>query len=54
MIQDENGDNAVVLQQNYHSANLRALDFNPTTTNLLASGAVNGEVGRYVFSLVIF
>lgn len=54
LVKDGNGENSLVLKKNHHSANLRALDFNPSTTNLLASGAVNGDVSLKLMNSTTF
>jgi len=35
---------SLILRNTSHTGPVRGLDFNPTQTNLLSSGAVNGEV----------
>ncbi|TFK96771.1 hypothetical protein BDV98DRAFT_608060 [Pterulicium gracile] len=45
----EGSDDALILRNNTHTGPIRGLDFNPIQTNLLSSGAVNGEV--YIWDL---
>ncbi|KAJ7222579.1 hypothetical protein GGX14DRAFT_664286 [Mycena pura] len=42
-------DDALILRNSTHTGPIRGLDFNPIQTNLLASGAVSGEV--YIWDL---
>lgn len=38
---------SLILRNTSHTGPVRGLDFNPIQTNLLASGAINGEVRRF-------
>ncbi|KAI6121093.1 hypothetical protein F5141DRAFT_1087648 [Pisolithus sp. B1] len=49
IIEYSDASTAVILRNTNHTGPIRGLDFNPVQTNLLCSGAVNGEI--YVWDL---